>query len=885
MWSQKSARETANLLNTSPEDGLKDKDIPGLREKYGENVFEEQEKQTTLQLIWEQINSVLIYILMAAAVVSALVGEISDAVIIALVIILNATIGVIQESKAEKSLDALKKMSSPKAIVKRNGQVKEVASAELVPGDLVLLDAGRYVPADLRLTEAVNMKIEESALTGESVPVEKHADWTAPGEVPAADQVNMAFMSTLTTYGRGAGIVVSTGMNTEIGKIAGMLGKQEKEQTPLQEKLADLGKILGFGAIIISVVIFFLGFWQGRNPLDMFLIAVSLAVAAIPEGLPAIVTIVLALGVQRMIKRNAIVRKLPAVETLGSVSVICSDKTGTLTLNKMTVTDFYIDSKQGELKELDPTGKTEQLFLEAMLLCNDADISNGQETGDPTETALLAAGAGKGLDKNSLDKKYPRIFEVPFDSERKRMATVHEHRDGTAVFVKGAVESVLPKLTGIMADGTVKPIGENEKRAIHQQVETMSAKALRVLMFAYKTTDRADMSPDALESDLIFLGLTGMIDPPREEVRHSVETCRNAGIRTIMITGDHKMTAVAIAKSLGIADSEEEALTGAELDGISDEELKERVTGTHIFARVSPDHKVRIVQALKDNGMIAAMTGDGVNDAPSLKQADVGVAMGITGTDVAKGAADIVLMDDNFATITAAVEEGRNIYRNIRKSVLFLLSCNIGEIIALFVAILLGWPAPLAAIHILWVNLITDTFPAISLGVDPDDSDVMKEPPRQSGEGIFSGAAGLFTVANGLVIGVLTLVAFMTGLKVHSGAESFIGMDFSTMNDGVMAKAQTMAFLTLSISQLVHSLNLRHPSKSIFEVGLVTNPYLLGSIGLGILLQAALVYIPFLAEWFKLAPLGVNDWLFIGALALVPLIVNELAKRFGTREW
>ncbi|WP_070119429.1 cation-translocating P-type ATPase [Bacillus marinisedimentorum] len=885
MWSQKSARETAKLLNTSIEDGLTDGEITVLREKYGENVFEEQEKQTVLQMVWEQINSVLIYILMAAAVISAVVGEISDAVIIALVIILNAAIGVFQESKAEKSLDALKKMSSPKAVVKRNGQVQEVASEELVPGDLVLLDAGRYVPADLRLTEAINLKVEESALTGESVPVEKRADWTAPGNVPAADQVNMAFMSTLTTYGRGSGIVVRTGMDTEIGKIAGMLGKQVKEQTPLQMKLAELGKFLGFGAVVISLIIFFLGFWQGRNPFDMFLIAVSLAVAAIPEGLPAIVTIVLALGVQRMIKRNAVVRKLPSVETLGSVSVICSDKTGTLTLNKMTVTDFFTNNKQGKMEDLDPGGNTERLFLEAMVLCNDADISNGRETGDPTETALLTAGAGNGLDKKALDEKYPRIFEVPFDSERKRMATVHEYRNGTAVFVKGAVESVLPKLTGIMAGGTIKPIGQNEEQAILKQVDQMSADALRVLMFAYKNTDRERLSPDALESDLVFLGLTGMIDPPREEVKDAVQTCRDAGIRTIMITGDHKMTAVAIAKSLGIADSEKEAMTGAELDSISDEELKERVTGTTIFARVSPDHKVRIVQALKGNGMIAAMTGDGVNDAPSLKQADVGVAMGITGTDVAKGAADIVLMDDNFATITAAVEEGRNIYRNIRKSVLFLLSCNIGEIIALFIAILLGWPAPLAAIHILWVNLITDTLPAISLGVDPDDSDVMKEPPRQSGEGIFSGTAGLFTAANGLVIGLLTLTAFVTGLKVYSGAESFIGMDFSMMNDGVMAKAQTMAFLTLSISQLVHSLNLRHPSKSIFEIGLTTNPYLLGSIVLGILLQAGLVYTPFLAEWFKLSPIGMNDWLFIGGLALVPLIVNEIAKRFSTREW
>ncbi|KEF35993.1 P-type ATPase, translocating [Schinkia azotoformans MEV2011] len=664
MWYTKDTERVSIDLETNTETGLTNVEAKKRLDQVGANEFSEHKKESIFTLFFRQINSLLIYILIGAALISAFVGEYSDAIIIVLVILLNTIIGVIQESKAEKALEELKKMTTPKAIVKRDGMTVEIPSEHVVPGDIVIIDAGRFIPADIRLIETANFQVEESSLTGESVPVDKNADWVATEELPIADQRNMAFMSTLSSYGRAIGIVVNTGMQTEIGKIANLLGKQEKEQTPLQKKLAELGKILGIGAVIVSVIIFLIGYFQGRDVLDMFLISVSLAVAAIPEGLPAIVTIVLALGVQRMIERQAVVRKLPAVETLGAVSVICSDKTGTLTQNKMTVTKVYVNGNYLSMNSPLLKQREYSRFFEAMALCNDAVFTEEEHSGDPTEIALVAAAHVAGFEKQILDKNYERIFEIAFDSDRKMMTTVHHHGGRYFVMVKGALESILPKIR----------VTTLEVDKIKNVANEMSAEALRVLAIAYKEIPTFDnsMTSEDLEKELIFLGLTGMIDPPREEVKASIAQCKQAGIQTIMITGDNQKTAFAIAKDLGIANEEIESMSGSEIDRLSESELCEKVNKIRVFARVSPEHKVKIVKALKTNERIVAMTGDGVNDAPSLKQADVGVAMGKGGTDVAKGAADIVLTDDNFATIVAAVEEGRNIYQNIKKSILFL---------------------------------------------------------------------------------------------------------------------------------------------------------------------------------------------------------------------
>jgi P-type Ca2+ transporter type 2C len=879
MWFIKRNDDIVADLDTDPSTGLSADEANKRLKNVGPNEFRETQKASLAMLFLEQMKSPLIYILIAASLISLLVKEYSDSVIIVLVIMLNSVIGVIQEAKAEKALEELKKMTTPKAVVIRDGNTKEIPSEQLVPGDMVVIDAGRFIPADLRLLETANLKIEESSLTGESVPVEKNAAWLSEVEVPIADQQNMAFMSTLSTYGRGLGVVVSTGMNTEIGKIAEMLGNQKRELTPLQRKLAELGKILGVGAILISAVIFLIGYFQGRDILDMFLISVSLAVAAIPEGLPAIVTIVLALGVQRMIKRRAVVRKLPAVETLGAVSVICSDKTGTLTQNKMTVTKVYVNGSYIPLSDISMKEPNENLFFEVMALCNDAVVTDEVQTGDPTEIALVAAARKLGFEKQLLEKEFQRVFEIPFDSERKLMTTVHKRNDRDLVMVKGAIESILPITAHVMYDGKKIPFSCEENKKINYQVNSMSDEALRVLAIAYKEiSSQDDLNQAELESNLILLGLAGMIDPPREEVKSSIDLCKNAGIRTVMITGDHQKTAFAIAKDLGIATDEKESISGNELNNLSEHEFKDFVKKITVFARVSPEHKVKIVKALKENGEIASMTGDGVNDAPSLKQADVGVAMGKSGTDVAKGAADIILTDDNFATIVAAVEEGRNIYQNIKKSILFLLSCNLGEIVTLFIAILLGWPAPLTAVHILWINLITDTLPAISLGLDPNDPDVMKEKPRSIKDSIFSHGSGSFTVINGCLIGFITLFAFVSGLMVYTGAGYIFTVDFTHVPKEALINAQTMAFMTLSISQLNHSLNLRNNHKSIFQVGLFTNKYLIASILLGIVIQVFLVNVPLFNKIFEINTLTIKDWLLILTLSLIPVIFNEFYK-------
>ncbi len=866
MWFNKSSEEIIKELSSNVINGLSSADAKLILEKNGPNKLQGKKKKSTFQLFLSQINDAMIYILLVAAVISAIVGEISDAIIILIVIFVNAIIGVIQESKAEKALEALKSMSTPKALVKRDGSIIEIPSEEVVVGDIVIIDAGRYIPADLRLIESANLKIEESAFTGESVPAEKNSDIiNEENDVPIGDQHNMAFMSTLATYGRGTGIVIATGMDTQIGKIAKMLDAEDENTTPLQKKLAQLGKTLGFAAVGISIVMFIVSMFQGRDFLEMFMTSISLAVAAIPEGLPAIVAIVLALGVQRMIKENAIIRKLPSVETLGSVNTICSDKTGTLTINKMTVKKFYINGETKNLEEIDIKNDESKLLVDGMILCNDATSKDGVQTGDPTEVALIDVGNKINIFKEDLNKAHKRVNEIPFDSDRKLMTTVNTYDKGFNVFTKGAIDSILKISNKILINGEIKDFTKEEKEKVLMASNLMSDDALRVLALGYKVIDTEHVAIDDLEKDLIFVGLMGMIDPPREEVKGSIQVSKNAGIRTIMITGDHKNTAVAIAKELGIANDISEAMSGSEIDTYSDEEFTKIVNNYRVFARVSPEHKVKIVKAFKAHGNIVSMTGDGVNDAPSLKAADIGVAMGITGTDVAKGAADMVLTDDNFTTIVSAVEEGRNIFNNIKKSILFLLSCNLGEVVALFVAILLNWAAPLLPIHILWVNLITDSFPALSLGVDPGDKGVMELPPRNPKESLFAGRMGKLLILNGILIGANTLFAFVLGEYLYSDS---------------LRHAQTMAFVVLSVSQLFYSLAMRNETKSLFQVGVFKNKWLIGSVLLGILLQLAIITIPFTASVFKVYPLTLTDWGIVILISLIPFVINEIIKIF-----
>ncbi|MDY6226889.1 MAG: calcium-translocating P-type ATPase, PMCA-type [Clostridium sp.] len=866
MWFNKNSKEVINELSTDLINGLSSSEAKLRLTKYGLNKIQGKKKKSIFQLFLAQINDIMIYILLIAAIISFVVGEVSDSIIILIVIFINAIIGVIQESKAEKALEALKSMSTPKAIVKRDGNIIEIPSEEVVIGDIIIIDAGRYIPADLRIVEAANLKIEESAFTGESVPSEKNSNTITEGkDVPIGDQHNMAFMSTLVTYGRGIGVVVNTGMNTEIGKIAKMLDSEDENTTPLQKKLAQLGKILGFAAVGISIIMFLISLFQGRDFLEMFMTSISLAVAAIPEGLPAIVAIVLALGVQRMIKENAIIRKLPSVETLGSVNIICSDKTGTLTINKMTVKKYYVNGQIYNLKSIDIKNKETKLLTYGMILCNDATSKDGVQTGDPTEVALIDVGNKINIFKDDLNKEFKRVNEIPFDSDRKLMTTVNSYENKYYVFTKGAIDSILKISNKILINGEIKDFADKEKSETLNASNLMSDDALRVLALAYKPIDNEHVPIDELENDLIFVGLMGMIDPPREEVKGSIELSKKAGIRTIMITGDHKNTAVAIAKELGIVEDISQAMSGSEIDSYSEEEFTKIVNDFKVFARVSPEHKVKIVKAFKSYGNIVSMTGDGVNDAPSLKAADIGIAMGITGTDVAKGAADMVLTDDNFTTIVKAVEEGRNIFNNIKKSIIFLLSCNLGEIVALFFAILLNWPAPLLPIHILWVNLITDSFPALSLGVDPGDKGVMDLPPKDPKESLFAGRASILLILNGILIGGSTLFAFVLGEYLYPDS---------------LRHAQTMAFVVLSVSQLFYSLSMRNETKSLFQVGVFKNKWLIASILFGIVVQLAIITIPFTANIFKVYSLDFKDWGIVILISLIPFAINEIVKIF-----
>lgn len=878
MWFSKSYEEILKETNVNPSEGLSTEEVKIRLEKHGENKLKGKPKKGLVSLFFAQLKDMLIYVLLGAAVITIAIGEHIDAIIILLVVLLNAVIGVFQEYKAEKAIEALQQMTTSKSLVRRDGEIKEINSEELVPGDIIILDAGRFVPADIRLIESANLQIEESALTGESVPSEKDAkDILEDPKTPIGDKTNMAFMSTLVTYGRGEGVVVATAMDTEIGKIAKILDEDMEGMTPLQKRLDELGKTLGFIAIGICILIFIIALFQKRDLFEMFLTAISLAVAAIPEGLPAIVAIVLALGVTRMSKINAIVKKLPAVETLGSVNIICSDKTGTLTQNKMTVVKLYTLDNLKEVPEhrdLLIEKKDEEELMKSFILCSDATYENGESTGDPTEVALVALGDKYNLSRKALHFNHKRVGEKPFDSDRKLMSTLNEEKDGYRVNTKGAIDNILKISTSALVDGKVIPLTEEMKDNYLKIAEEMSNKALRVLGAAFKDTNGIIESDD-MEKDLTVIGIVGMIDPPRLEVKDSIIEAKKAGITPVMITGDYKNTAVAIAIELGIAKSMEESITGSEIDELSDEEFTENINKYRVFARVSPEHKVKIVKAYKAHGNIVSMTGDGVNDAPSLKNADIGVAMGITGTDVSKGASDMILTDDNFTTIVHAIEEGRNIYSNIKKSVIFLLSCNLGEVIAIFVSVLFYWPIPLLPTQILWVNLITDTLPAIALGVDPGDKEVMKKKPRDPKESFFAGGASFRAIVGGSLIGILTLVAFYFGLREHG-----YNLNSKNIPENVLTYGRTMAFVVLAASQLFYSLTMRNSTKSILQVGLFSNMYLIAALISGFILQLGVISIPFLSSAFKLHNLSLRDWGLVIVFSIIPLIVNEIFKIF-----
>lgn len=873
-YSQKSYEDVVAGLQSNSSSGLTSALASEKLKTDGPNAIVEQKPKTMIGMFLSQLKDPMIYILFAAAVISVVLKEVSDAIIILIVILINAIVGMIQEGKAQKALEALKKLSSPSALVRRDNALVEIEAASLVKGDIVILEAGRQVPADLRLTMSVNLKIDEAALTGESVPVEKDANFVASETLPIGDKINMAYMSTNVSYGRGEGVVVSTGMNTEIGKIAQMIHESKDELTPLQKRLADLSKVLGIIAVVLCVALFLIAVIQDRNIVEMLITAISLAVAAVPEGLPAIVTIVLAIGVQRLVKVNTIVRKLPSVETLGCVSVVCSDKTGTLTQNKMTVVKCFYNNQTFETNDLNL--ENHSLFLHGFTLCNDASIANNSRIGDPTEIALLDMAQPFQISREGLEVQMPRINEQAFDSDRKMMTTVHKYKDSVIAFTKGATDQIMKHCTKILLEGDEVPLTEDHKDTILKQVQTMSEKALRVLALAIKH----DVS-DASEEDLTFVGLVGMIDPPRPEAASAVKVFKGASVKTVMITGDHVDTAFTIAKELGIATDKSQCMSGETLDRISQEELVSKIDDLCVFARVSPEHKVRIVKALKSTGKVVSMTGDGVNDAPSLKAADIGVAMGITGTDVAKGAADMVLADDNFATIEKAIKEGRGIYANIKKSVLFLLSSNFGEIITMFSAILVGLAAPLKAIHILWVNLITDTLPGLALGTDENDhSDVMSVPPRDPKESLFAHGGFFLTLFYGVIVAIITLAGFLAApiITLHGdGVKATLSTIITTLQDeNTLALAQTYAFTVLGLSQLFHAVGMRNVDRSLFRMNHLSNKLMLLAFFLGFALQIALTEIPILIRVFGTVQLSITEWLWLTLLSTAPAWFHEI---------
>lgn len=894
-WFNKTFKEVEKELETDLEKGLSKEKVEERQEKYGFNELQQVAKKSLFQRFLEQFKDFSIIVLIIAAIVSGIVGVlqgegITDTIIILIVVIVNAIIGVAQESKAEKSLEALQKLSDHASKVIRNENMEVVPSKELVPGDIVVLDTGDYIPADLRIIEAVNLKTQESSLTGESVPVEKTSEIIEEQEIGIGDRKNMLFSSSLVTYGRGKGIVVETGMTTEVGKIAGMINSTEKQETPLQQKLDKLGKTLGIAALVICAVIFILGILQGKEIISMFMTAVSLAVAAIPEGLVAVSTIVLAIGVQKMVKKNAIVKRLPAVETLGSATVICSDKTGTLTQNKMTVEKIFWNDATREASNISDDEIDEELtkLVYANMLCNDTKISSdGTLTGDPTETALVDMAFKLNFDPSIYDRM-ERVEEIPFDSDRKLMTTVNKVGDKYVVYTKGGIDEILKRCNSYEIGGQISEELESYINKIRQENEKMAENALRVLGCAYKEIDHIPTKEEmkTIENDLIFIGMVGMIDPPREEAKLAVEKCKTAGIKTVMITGDHKITATAIAKKLGILENDDEAITGLELEQMTDEELEKNVRHYSVYARVSPEHKVRIVKAWQKNGEVVAMTGDGVNDSPALKKADIGCAMGIVGTDVAKEAADVILTDDNFATVVSAVEEGRKIYDNILKVIQFLLSSNIGEVVVLFFATLLTplfskWFGItdingleiLLPIHILWINLVTDSLPALALAFDPANSDIMQRKPIKPGKGIFTKGMTWRVVYQGIMIGGLTLAAFMIGLATTKEPIGTLTLDQSKIEVG-----QTMAFVTLALSELVHVFNVRDNKKSIFRTGIFNNMKLIGAIIISALLMFVILLIPGLREIFSIPVLPTENIIELVCLVLAPIVIVEIFK-------
>ena len=896
-WFSKEVSEVEKELQTDVAQGLSEQEVKKRQEKYGLNELQAAKKKTMIQKFLEQFKDFSIIVLIIAAIVSGAVGVaqgegITDTIIILIVVIVNAIIGVAQESKAEKSLEALQKLSDHASKVIRDGDMKVIPAKELVPGDVVVLDTGDYIPADLRIVEAVNLKSQESSLTGESVPVEKGAQSIQGEEIGVGDRTNMLFSSSLITYGRGKGIVVETGMTTEVGKIAGMINTAEKQETPLQQKLNKLGKTLGIAALVICVVIFVVGLLQGKEPIHMFMTAVSLAVAAIPEGLVAVSTIVLAIGVQKMVKKNAIVKRLPAVETLGSATVICSDKTGTLTQNKMTVEKIFWNDAVREASNITDDEIDDELkrLVYANMLCNDTKISSdGTLTGDPTETALVDMAFSLNFDPSIYDRT-PRFEEIPFDSDRKLMTTVNKVGDKYIVYTKGGIDELLKRCVAYEISGKIYEELESYSNKIRQENENMAKEALRVLGCAYKELDHMPSKEEMqnMESDLIFIGMVGMIDPPREEAKKAVEKCKTAGIKTVMITGDHKITATAIAKKLGILENEDEAITGQELEQMSDEELEKHVRHYSVYARVSPEHKVRIVKAWQKNGEIVAMTGDGVNDSPALKTSDIGCAMGVVGTDVAKEAADVILTDDNFATIVSAVEEGRRIYDNILKVIQFLLSSNVGEIVVLFFATLL---TPLFAklfgiadinhleillpIHILWINLVTDSLPALALAFDPANQDIMQRKPTKPNQGVFTKGMTWRVVYQGIMIGGLTLAAFMIGLATTTEPIGDLSLDASKIEVG-----QTMAFVTLALSELTHVFNVRDNKKSIFKGGVFNNRTLIWAVLGSAALMFVILLVPALRNVFSIPVLPTQNILELVGLVLAPIVIVEIFKLF-----
>lgn len=877
MYETKTIDELLIENAVDPKTGLTNEEAEQRLSVNGKNKLVEKKRRSVLLTFLLQLHDPMIYILIAAAIISAVVTIIeghndwADVIIILAVVFLNATIGTIQEVKAENALEALKKLSSPTATVRRDGKVFEIKAEDLVVGDIVILEEGRSIGADMRLLKEYNLKTDESSLTGESTPIEKDYQLVFSDPVGIGDRLNSVYMSTPIVYGHGEGIVVATGEKTEIGKIAKMLADEKEEATPLQKRLADLSKILGIIAVLIIVAIFAVALIQRRDPLEMFITAISLAVAAVPEGLPAVVTIVLALGVQRMVKVNTIVRRLPSVETLGAVSVVCSDKTGTLTQNKMTVVRAYVDHKTLDAEHY--AGEDMHFLAKGMSLCSNASVDSGVY-GDPTEIALVELGNKLGLRKKELEEANPRLNELPFDSIRKMMSTQHEDKKGPLVFTKGALDSVIKHTTHILIDGVVRPITDEDYDRIHAGSANMAQSALRVLALAYKQSEQLS------EDNLIFVGLVGMVDPPRPEAGEAVAIFKKAGIVTVMITGDHRDTALAIARELDIAKDESQVLSGDDLSKMSFEQLQEAVKSVRVFARVSPENKVSIVKAIKANGYIAAMTGDGVNDAPSLKAADIGIAMGITGTDVAKGAADMVLTDDNFASIEKAVEEGRGIYANIKKTVYFLLSSNIGEVISMFVGIVLGLPIPLIAIHILWVNLVTDTLPAIALGSDEKADNIMEDKPRDEKESLFARGGYFFIITYGFVIATITLIGFLLFPTIHIVEN---GMAFTLANlkqvyeiDGMLRLSQSTAFSVLGVSQLFHMIGMTNTEKSFVHVFKSKNWLLLVAFVFGLGMQILITEVPFLESFFSTAELTFVEWMYVLALSVVPLVIHEI---------